>query len=86
MSTDLDAWGDDGVMSTGRTRRLRNGVAVVFIVVAVVAHGNVFWALREVESITMDLDVAGAETSDVTVQIWRPHTSLRLRPSRLQLG
>jgi hypothetical protein len=31
-------------------------------------HGNVFRALQEIESITMDLDAAGAETADATVR------------------
>jgi hypothetical protein len=45
MSTDLDAWEDDGMVSTGRTRRLRNGAAVVFIVMAVGAEGEEVGAL-----------------------------------------
>ena len=31
-------------------------------------HGNVFHVLQEIESITMDLDAAGAETTDATVR------------------
>jgi hypothetical protein len=31
-------------------------------------HDNVFRALQEIESITMDLDAAGAETADATVR------------------
>lgn len=31
-------------------------------------HGNVFRALQEIELISMDLDAAGAETADATVQ------------------